>query len=117
PVVPPAQTGYSLLRIGFAHSRNPSVRQTHGTASFDSSMELSTDIYIQAGTFRKNQNTWPIVPGLWAFLQPACPHHSAGGNNCRDFRCVARFLDSLRCKTGGLRSWGPGISDGPNAQE
>src|ERR1039457_5885659 len=52
PVVPPAQTGYILLRKLSAHSRNPSVHQTHDRANFDSSMELNT--YVQAGTSRMN---------------------------------------------------------------
>src|ERR1035437_6581497 len=55
PVVPPARTGYSLLRILSAHSRNPSVHQTHDRANFDSSMELNS--YVQAGTSRMNPRT------------------------------------------------------------
>src|ERR1035437_9455261 len=52
PVVPPTRTGYILLRILSAHSRNPSVHQTHDRANFDSSMELNS--YVQAGTSRMN---------------------------------------------------------------
>src|ERR1039457_4642652 len=55
PVVPPARTGYILLRILSAHSRNPSVHQTHDRANFDSSMELNN--YVQAGTSRMNPNS------------------------------------------------------------
>src|ERR1035437_469205 len=53
PVVPPTRTGYILLRILSAHSRNPSVHQTHDRANFDSSMELKS--YVQAGTSRMNR--------------------------------------------------------------
>src|SRR5665811_239920 len=59
PVVPPARTGYILLRILSAHSRIPSVHQTHDRANFDSSMELNT--YVQAGTSRMNQKLDIVV--------------------------------------------------------
>src|ERR1035437_4601294 len=60
PVVPPARTGYILLRILSAHSRNPSVHQTHDRANFDSSTELNT--YVQAGTSRMNRQSARPLP-------------------------------------------------------